>query len=88
MASLFMQESKGAVWVDAGAAEALLDLLGKSLLISGVTKAEGDFSYHDIVSVYHQETGQITRKRPGPSRPINMRDLLQSKKLRNPYPPG
>ena len=42
--------------MDAGAAEALLDH-GKSLLISGVTKAEGDFSYQDIVSVYHQESG-------------------------------
>ena len=41
MVSLYA-ESKGAVWVDAGAAEALLDH-GKSLLISGVTKAEGDF---------------------------------------------
>ena len=56
--------------MDAGAAEALLDH-GKSLLISGVTKAEGDFSYHDIVSVYHQETGQLLGKRQGPSRPIS-----------------
>ena len=47
--------------MDAGAAQALLDH-GKSLLISGVTKAEGDFSYHDIVSVYHQETGQLLGK--------------------------
>ena len=60
MVSLYA-ESKGAVWVDAGAAEALLDH-GKSLLISGVTKAEGDFSYQDIVSVYHQESGQLLGK--------------------------
>ncbi len=42
--------------------EALLDRYGKSLLISGVTKAEGDFSDHDIVSVYHQESGQLLEK--------------------------
>ena len=65
-----MLESKGAVWVDAGAAQALLDH-GKSLLISGVTKAEGDFSYQDIVSVYHQETGQLLGKGQGSSRPVS-----------------
>ena len=77
----FYAESKGAVWVDAGAAEALLDH-GKSLLISGVTKAEGDFSYHDIVSVYHQETGQLLGKGKVRLGQSAVRDLLQSKKAK------
>ena len=72
---------KKTVWVDAGAAEALLDH-GKSLLISGVTKAEGDFSYHDIVSVYHQETGQLLGKGKVRLGQSAVRDLLQSKKAR------
>ena len=77
----FYAESKGAVWVDAGAAEALLDH-GKSLLISGVTKAEGDFSYHDIVSVYHQESGQLLGKGKVRLGQSAVRDLLQSKKAK------
>ena len=52
----------------------------KSLLISGVTKAEGDFSYHDIVSVYHQETGQLLGKGKVRLGQSAVRDLLQSKK--------
>ena len=77
----FYAESKGAVWVDAGAAQALLDH-GKSLLISGVTKAEGDFSYHDIVSVYHQETGQLLGKGKVRLGQSAVRDMLQSKKAK------
>ena len=77
----FYAESKGALWVDAGAAEALLQY-GKSLLISGVTKAEGDFSYHDIVSVYHQESGQLLGKGKVRLGQSAVRDLLQSKKAK------
>ena len=67
--------------MDAGAAEALLDH-GKSLLISGVTKAEGDFSYQDIVSVYHQESGQLLGKGKVRLGQSAVRDMLQSKKPR------
>ena len=77
----FYAESKGALWVDAGAAEALLEY-GKSLLISGVTKAEGDFSYHDIVSVYHQESGQLLGKGKVRLGQSAVRDMLQSKKAK------
>ena len=77
----FYAESKGAVWVDAGAAEALLDH-GKSLLISGVTKVEGDFSYQDIVSVYHQESGQLLGKGKVRLGQSAVRDMLQSKKAK------
>ena len=52
---------------------------GKSLLISGVTKAEGDFSYQDIVSVYHQESGQLLGKGKVRLGQSAVRDMLQSK---------
>lgn len=67
--------------MDAGAAEALLDH-GKSLLISGVTKVEGDFSYQDIVSVYHQESGQLLGKGKVRLGQSAVRDMLQSKKAK------
>ena len=66
----FYAESKGALWVDAGAAEALLQY-GKSLLISGVTKAEGDFFLSRHCQRLSSRDWSIIRKRQGPSRPIS-----------------
>lgn len=45
-------------------------------------QAEGDFSYHDIVSVYHQETGQLLGKGKVRLGQSAVRDLLQSKKAK------
>ena len=77
----FYAESKGAVWVDAGAAEALLDH-GKSLLISGVTKAEGDFSLSRHRQRLSSRVRAITRERESRLGQSAVRDMLQSKKAK------
>ena len=57
----FYAQSQGTIWVDGGAAEAL-SKKWKSLLLSGVVEVEGNFSYHDIVTVADKETGQSLGK--------------------------
>lgn len=49
---------------------------------SALTKVEGDFSYQDIVSVYHQESGQLLGKGKVRLGQSAVRDMLQSKKAR------
>lgn len=56
----FVAKPKGAVTVDAGAAEALLKG-GKSLLLPGVSKCEGHFKAHDVVVVQDQCGDEIAR---------------------------
>ena len=46
-------ESKGNIYIDAGAAKAVEEM-GKSLLPSGIVAIEGDFLKGDVVSVYSQ----------------------------------
>ena len=50
---------KGAVYVDAGAAKALM--LGKSLLPAGVTRIEGGFARGDCVAIRDPQGAEIGR---------------------------
>lgn len=72
----FYAESKGTVIVDEGAAAALSEH-GKSLLLSGVCRAEGHFSYRDIVSVC-DEAGRILGKGRVRFGRAAIEDMLQS----------
>ena len=76
----FYAASKGAVWVDAGAAEALLDQWKKSIDFWCDQGRMAIFLINDIVSVYHQETGQLLGKGKVRLGQSAVRDLLQSKK--------
>ena len=54
-----LAETKGHIYVDAGAENALL-FNGKSLLPAGILRVEGDFKRHDVVEV-HGTTGLLGR---------------------------
>lgn len=54
----FSKKSKGKIYVDNGAKEAILNR-GKSLLGVGIIKAEGEFKKHDSVCVVDEEGGMI-----------------------------
>lgn len=56
----FGSRSRGKIYVDEGAAEALLHK-GKSLLPSGVTRVEGEFAVGDPVSVLDPREQEIAR---------------------------
>ena len=75
----FYAKSEGAVWIDSGATKALLDN-GKSLLVSGVTKSSGAFSYHDIISVYDEKTNQLIGKGRTQLGKAALDDLLKASK--------
>ena len=57
----FYATSQGSIWVDRGASTALSEQ-GKSLLVSGISKMSGHFSYDDIVTVYEKDTERILGK--------------------------
>lgn len=57
----FYAASQGSIWVDRGASTALSEQ-GKSLLVSGISKMSGHFSYDDIVTVYEKDTERILGK--------------------------
>ena len=57
----FYATSQGSIWVDRGASTALSEQ-GKSLLVSGISKMSGHFSYDDIVIVYEKDTERILGK--------------------------
>ncbi|MEW4353930.1 glutamate 5-kinase [Streptococcus pneumoniae] len=75
----FYASSKGSIWVDKGASKALSQD-GRSLLISGITRMEGAFSYHDIVSVYDEETEQALGKGRVLFGHSALKDLLKASK--------
>ena len=77
----FYAQSQGTIWVDGGAAEAL-SKNGKSLLLSGVVEVEGDFSYHDIVTVADKETGQSLGKGRVQFGVSALEDMLRSQKAK------
>lgn len=54
----FYAETRGNLYIDSGAEEALVHH-GKSLLPSGIVAAEGDFRSGDIVRVYRQGTNVL-----------------------------
>lgn len=54
-----LADSKGRIYVDAGAENAMMRN-GKSLLPAGITHFEGDFARHDVVEVYGK-TGLLGR---------------------------
>ena len=54
----FYAQTRGNLYVDAGAEEALVHH-GKSLLPSGIVAAEGDFRAGDIVRVFRQGTNVL-----------------------------
>lgn len=75
----FYAASSGSIWVDKGAAQALKDE-GRSLLVSGIARLEGNFSYHDIVSVYDEATGQLLGKGRVLFGQSALKDLLKANK--------
>ena len=77
----FYAQSQGTIWVDGGAAEAL-SKNGKSLLLSGVVEVEGNFSYHDIVTVADKETGQSLGKGRVQFGVSALEDMLRSQKAK------
>lgn len=77
----FYAQSQGTIWVDGGAAEAL-SKNGKSLLLSGVVEVEGNFSYHDIVTVADKETGQSLGKGRVQFGVSALEDMLRSQKVK------
>ncbi len=66
----------GAVHVDQGAANALLD--GKSLLPIGVTRVEGEFDRGDVLSIFSPDGREIARGLAGMNR--HEADLAKGKK--------
>ena len=77
----FYAQSQGTIWVDGGAAEAL-SKNGKSLLLSGVVEVEGNFSYHDIVTVADKKTGQSLGKGRVQFGVSALEDMLRSQKAK------
>ena len=77
----FYAQSQGTIWVDGGAAEAL-SKNGKSLLLSGVVEVEGNFSYHDIVTVADKETDQSLGKGRVQFGVSALEDMLRSQKAK------
>lgn len=77
----FYAKSQGIIWVDGGAAEAL-SKNGKSLLLSGVVEVEGNFSYHDIVTVADKETGLSLGKGRVQFGISALKDMLRSQKAK------
>ncbi|GGE28304.1 glutamate 5-kinase [Streptococcus himalayensis] len=75
----FYASSKGSIWVDKGASKALSQG-GKSLLVSGITRMDGAFSYHDIVGVYDEETDQALGKGRVLFGHSALKDLLKASK--------
>ena len=55
---------------------------GKSLLLSGVVEVEGNFSYHDIVTVADKETGQSLGKGRAQFGVSALEDMLRSQKAK------
>jgi len=56
----FGMKVKGKIYIDEGAAEALLEK-GKSLLPSGITKVEGNFQVGEMVSIFSPYAKEIAR---------------------------
>lgn len=77
----FYAKSQGVIWVDGGAAEAL-SKNGKSLLLSGVVEVEGNFSYHDIVTVADKESGKSLGKGRVQFGVSALEDMLRSQKAK------
>ncbi len=54
----FFHQTKGTIFVDDGARDALLNQ-GKSLLPKGITSVDGKFHEGDIVLIFNEKTGEI-----------------------------
>jgi len=54
----FFHQTKGTIFVDDGAKEALLNQ-GKSLLPKGITSVDGNFSEGDVVLIFNEKMGEI-----------------------------
>lgn len=65
---LFFNRPEGKLWVDDGAARAIMEG-GKSLLASGVTGVEGDFERGATVEVFAEDGSLLARGQAGFSRP-------------------
>ena len=55
---------------------------GKSILVSGVVKVEGAFSFFDIITVHDGETGQVIGKGRTRLGAAAIKDLLHGQKLK------
>lgn len=75
----FYATSQGSVWLDQGAVKAVKEE-GKSILVSGVVKVEGAFSYSDIITVHDAETGQVIGKGRTRLGAAAIKDLLHGQK--------
>ena len=53
---------------------------GKSILVSGVVKVEGAFSFSDIITVHDAETGQVIGKGRTRLGAAAIKDLLHGQK--------
>ncbi len=56
----FGMKSKGKIYIDSGAAKALIEK-GKSLLSSGIISVEGNFEHGDMISIYGLDGKEIAR---------------------------
>ena len=75
----FYAPSQGSVWLDQGAVKAVKEE-GKSILVSGVVKVEGAFSFSDIITVHDAETGQVIGKGRTRLGAAAIKDLLHGQK--------
>ena len=75
----FYAPSQGSVWLDQGAVKAVKEE-GKSILVSGVVKVEGAFSFSDIITVHDAETGQVIGKGRTRLGATAIKDLLHGQK--------
>ena len=75
----FYAPSQGSVWLDQGAVKAVKED-GKSILVSGVVKVEGAFSFSDIITVHDAETGQVIGKGRTRLGAAAIKDLLHGQK--------
>ncbi|MGT2846669.1 glutamate 5-kinase [Streptococcus massiliensis] len=77
----FYAFSQGVIFVDKGASQALTQER-KSLLVSGIVRMSGNFSYRDTVTVYDQVSGRVLGKGKVRLGQAALEDLLKSNKPR------